>query len=361
VAGVIADYYPSVTGSGAEHHGLSTYRQSQIFAVQMQLMSKFIARKLEVAGKPPRPFGMGFGFGMAFGFGMGMPNTLTSEEADGAVGNDRKDDGGVTGVDYDKPFYLLTENELDEIEKKANEIIDRREEREARRLEQRQKREEHNRVFGPPPVPPAPLAPPRLGDRLPPRLGDVIALQARPGDEAMDKVRPGDSAMNKERLGDAAMYKERPGDLVGRAAGAVIGTANSLTFTALVDPKTGKVSQIIYREENRPGKTLNFSENLKGNDALGRRIGEYIGRIQNVANCCAQDSKANCDQKFSPESQAQLKTFRNETAEAIREVDPGGSMFNPFGGGKASAVGTTSRPATVNPSNVNGQRRPTSR
>jgi hypothetical protein len=196
---------------------------------------------------------------------------------------------------------LVTDQERAQIRQQAAQLAHVKRLKNAQKLESEQKRAEHEKIFAPPPP--------------------------------------------------------RPGDMVTRGRGAVIGTANSLTFTALLDPATGRVVQILYREEQKASQEIRALTNLKSNDPLQGRVMEYVRRVQSLAACCERDAKPGCDQKFSPESQRALQVFRKETEAAIGDLDGGGAIFHPFAGSAAQQA----NPALARPAARPALHKPTTR
>lgn len=405
VAGVIGDYYPSAVlpgGSAAQPIAAKTDEEWQGFMIEMQMMNQLIMERMKdkfpqgSGGMMPGYGGFGGGMmGMTGGFGVPGSSESNADIKDAQKDLKEKNQtdsnagggpwgqigsgmayfgGGLFGIGY-VGGELISDQERAQIRQEAAQLAEAQRLRKAQRLEKKRQQAEYDKIFAPPPPPPAPSAPPRAGDQLPPRPGDVIAqsqrpgdlaakvlrpgdavmAQARPGDKAVEQIRPGDAAFyGKPRPGDVAALTPRPGDMVPQAAGAVIGTANSLTFTAHLDPATGKIVQILYREEQKPSQAIRVLANPKSNDPLQGRVMEYVRRVQGLASCCEQDAKPGCDQRYNPESQQALEAFRQETEAAIGDLDGGGAIFNPFAGaavrpGTYGPARPASRPASRQP------------
>lgn len=398
VAGVIGDYYPSAVlpdGSAAQPIAAKTDEEWQGFMIEMRLTNQLIVErmkdKLPASGTGVMPGYGGFG-GVGMGYGAGMPEPKNSKSDSGNDDVDSATNGGPWGQIssgmgyfgggiYGMGFFgsdLISDQERAQIRQQAAQMAEARRIRKAQRLEKKRQQEEYDKIFAPPPPPPAPSAPPRVGDQVPPRLGEVIAQQERPGDRIVKLPRPGDAAMAQSRPGDKAslqvrpgdrVYFEklrpgdlaalapRPGDMVPKAAGAVIGTANSMTFTALLDPTTGKVVRILYREEQKASQAIRVLANPRSNDPIQGRVLEYVRRVQSLASCCEQDGKSGCDQRYSPDSQQAIQEFREETETTIGDIDGGGAIFNPF-------AGSVAPPGTYGPARPASQpvsRQPTAR
>lgn len=408
VAGVIADYYPSAApleSSASRAVANSAEGIWQEFMIEMQLTNKLIMERLKgslPAGSEGMPgYGPMGGMGMAGGIGFsGAPSSKKKFEKEidqsesGETSPKASSDspwGQSAGGPLEKPTAsvglfgigmgamgyvgvdLISEQEREQIRQQAAEISIRERERRAAALEQKRLRREQERAFAPPVPPPAPTAPPRIGDQLPQRPGDLIAQQERPGDAiarrqrpgdaVMEHIRPGDEVVQRTRPGDYAVYMQqtpgdaaamrlRPGDLVPPPAGSVIGTANSLTFTAVLDPRTGRIVQIQYREADKTAQSIRVISSPRSNDPVQNRVMEFVRRVQGLARCCQRDSTSTCDQRYSAESQQALKDFRQETESTLGEVGAGGALFNPFGSaprGQVAPRQPSSRPATRQP------------
>lgn len=375
VAGVISDPYAvSIETKQEVDRAVENFKNGEweVFSAELQLTNMLVAKKYKESGKADMSM-MLMGGGMMGGFGMSMggmnlspqnsnenmskdkeqtPNVLGGSRGMMSMAPGTSGGGGMFGMGFG--FYggpsMVSAEEAASIRRQATEMIKEKRKREHELQAERQRRAEYNKLYGPPPTLERPALPQRAGDQVASRAGDAATqakrpgdlaaetkrpgdqVQARPGDNA-DTLRPGDEAGYSPKPGDMAMGKLRPGDAVPKAAGALIGTANSLTFTALIDPATGKVVRMIYRDENKPTQAMNYSGELKASDPIQGRVMQYVQRVQKYASCCQQDSKASCDQKYSPQAQEALKEFRKDTEEAIAATfEPGGAIFNPFAG-----------------------------
>lgn len=402
VAGIIADPYAmSVETKQEVDRAVERYKNGEweVFAAELQLTNQLMAKKYKESGNNEMAeitsmlMMGGFGFGgsgatSSGGYPASNQNTSTDKGKKSPYGGGMMSTapgmgigtgmgGGMFGYGfYGGPSMISTE-EAASIRKQAVEIVTAKRKRDKDLQEEIARAAAYQKVYGPPPVPELPRVPDRPGDQVAARPGDLAVQTSRPGDIAAETLRPGDKVKERPgdtiaattRPGDMAVYgamkpgdiaatQLRPGDKVPKAAGALIGTANSLTFTALIDPSTGKVVRMIYRDENKPTQAMTYTGDMKASDPLQSRVMQYVQRVQKYAACCQQDSTANCDQKYSPVAQEVLQEFRKDTEEALFSTEPGGAIFNPFTGRPAPRG--TYGPAT-NSGSSSGKSRGTSK